>query len=516
MTFADLALAEPILRAVTAEGYTVPTPIQAQAIPHVMAGSDVLGCAQTGTGKTAAFALPILHRLFEAGKPARIHGRPPRVLVLSPTRELAAQIGESFRTYGSFTKIRGTVIFGGVGQGPQVDALRQGIDVLVATPGRLLDLFNQRRVDLSEVTTLVLDEADHMLDMGFIPDVRRIIALLPAKRQNLLFSATMPAEIRHLADEILRNPVSVKVAAASSAAETVTQSLYRVEKRHKPTLLKHVLSTESMERVLVFTRTKHGADRVTRQLERSGIAAVAIHGDKTQAFRQRALRDFKSFKVNVLVATDVAARGLDIDNVSHVINYDIPHVPETYVHRIGRTGRAGASGIAISFCDSEERGFLKSIQRLIGRNIDVREDHPEYPAIVPREPWIPDAPKGHRAPREHSGRGHGGHTGRAGHGGHSSHAGHGGHGGHGGHASHADHGVHAGPSASGSRHANHSKPSHPLSPKPPKKGPNAGPGPGPGGKGKPFKSGKPMSKSANKPQLGKAGSGARRPQRPQA
>jgi ATP-dependent RNA helicase RhlE len=380
MSFSDLALAEPILRAVTAEGYTVPTPIQVQAIPHIMAGRDVLGCAQTGTGKTAAFALPILHRLLEAGKPAQPRGRAPRVLVMSPTRELAAQIGESFATYGRNTPLRGTVIFGGVGQGSQATALRNGIDVLVATPGRLMDLFNQRLVNLTQVQVLVLDEADHMLDMGFIPDVRRIVKLLPVHRQNLLFSATMPPEIRYLADEILRDPVSVKVDAMASAAETVTQWLYHVPKRHKSTLLRHVLERESSERVLVFTRTKHGADRVARHLFRAGIAAEAIHGDKTQSHRQRALSNFKNFKTHVLVATDVAARGLDIDNVSHVVNFDIPHVPETYVHRIGRTGRAGASGIAISFCDSEERSYLRSIQRLLRNDIEVREDHPEYPA----------------------------------------------------------------------------------------------------------------------------------------
>jgi ATP-dependent RNA helicase RhlE len=392
MTFQDLLLAEPILRAVAAEGYTVPTPIQAQAIPHVLAGKDMFGCAQTGTGKTAAFALPILHRLSTtapavASSPAptpsgrsnftphHSAGAGPRVriraLVLSPTRELASQIGDSFRVYGKNTKIRGTVIFGGVGQGPQVSALRNGVEVVVATPGRLLDLMEQGHVDLRGVEVLVLDEADRMLDMGFIHDIRKIVAKVPKERQTLFFSATMPDAIRQLAGGILRNPVNVQVAAVSSTAERVEQSLYSIDKPHKSSLLIHLINATSITRALVFTRTKHGADRVVRHLFRAGIKADAIHGNKTQNNRQRALANFKAGKTPVLVATDIAARGIDVDGISHVFNYDIPNEPESYVHRIGRTARAGASGIAISFCDYTERGFVKHIERLTRQKIAV-------------------------------------------------------------------------------------------------------------------------------------------------
>ncbi|HOA74669.1 MAG TPA: DEAD/DEAH box helicase [Phycisphaerae bacterium] len=370
MKFEEFRLTEPVVRAVLAEGYTRPTPIQAKAIPHVMQGRDVLGCAQTGTGKTAAFALPILHRLSH-GRPRTPHGRPIRALILAPTRELAAQIGDSFHAYGRHTPLRSAVIFGGVSQHPQTRALREGVDILVATPGRLLDLMEQGFVDLRAVESLVLDEADRMLDMGFIRDIRKIVAQVPARRQTLLFSATMPADIRALADTILHEPVFVQAAAVSSTAETIQQAVYFVEKRQKPAMLAHLLRTSAIKRALVFTRTKHGADVVARHLSRAGIRAEAIHGNKSQNARVRAITQFKSDRPPVLVATDIAARGLDIDEISHVINYDLPNVPETYVHRIGRTGRAGASGRAMSFCDSSERPFLRDIERLIARTIHV-------------------------------------------------------------------------------------------------------------------------------------------------
>jgi ATP-dependent RNA helicase RhlE len=393
MRFEELRLAEPILRAVVAEGYLLPTPIQTKAIPHVIEGRDLLGCAQTGTGKTAAFALPILHRLSQSnGESDAPHGsrdetrhhavparrekqrqrRPIRCLVLSPTRELALQIAESFRTYGRFTGLRHTVVYGGVNQNSQTRALHDGVDILVATPGRLLDLMNQGFIDLRAIEVFVLDEADRMLDMGFIPDIRRLVAKLPGKRQTLFFSATMPPDIRKLADTILSHPVSVQVAVASAPADNVEQSVYFVEKQNKPSLLTHLLSSTPIRRALIFTRTKHGADRVARHLHRAGIRAEAIHGEKSQNARQRALGNFRSNKTSVLVATDIAARGLDIAEISHVINYDLPNVPETYVHRIGRTARAGASGIAVSFCDHDERPHLKAIERLIRKPITVQ------------------------------------------------------------------------------------------------------------------------------------------------
>ena len=376
-SFAHLGLSEPILRALKGEGYTIPTPIQAQAIPPVMAHRDVLGCAQTGTGKTAAFALPILHRL--AAKPTQ-GPRRIRALILSPTRELTSQIGESFSTYGKHMDLRGMVIFGGVSQQRQEQVLRGGIDLLIATPGRLLDLMNQGIVELKHVEVFVLDEADNMLDMGFIIDIRKVITKLPHKRQNLLFSATMPREILQLANTILKDPVTVSVTPVSSAVETVDQSVYFLEKRNKPVLLTHFLSNNAVSRALVFTRTKHGADKVARHLEKQGIRSVAIHGNKNQNARTRAIASFKSKSPPVLVATDIAARGLDIDDVSHVVNFDVPNVPETYVHRIGRTGRAGASGKAVSFCDPEERGFIRAIERLMKKTIPVLSDHPIYPA----------------------------------------------------------------------------------------------------------------------------------------
>ncbi|HVA49208.1 MAG TPA: DEAD/DEAH box helicase [Pirellulales bacterium] len=377
--FSDLGLAEHLLRAVRDEGYHTPTPIQAQAIGPVREGRDLIGCAQTGTGKTAAFALPLLHRL--AQKPSNVNGRGRkiRVLVLAPTRELSSQIGESFNTYGRHLHLRCSLVYGGVSQNPQVRALNQGVDILVATPGRLLDLMNQGFVDLSKVESLVLDEADQMLDMGFIHDLRRIVAKVPASRQTLLFSATMPPEIRQLAASWLRDPVTVQVAAVSAPAERISQSVYLVDQRHKPHLLVHWLKSSGSARTLVFTRTKHGADKVVRHLAKSGIRAEAIHGNKSQSARERALRLFKSQQPPVLVATDIASRGLDIDDVSHVVNFDMPLVAEAYVHRIGRTARAGASGEAVSFCDRAERSQLKAIERLIRQSLRIEKDQPQYP-----------------------------------------------------------------------------------------------------------------------------------------
>lgn len=398
MTFEEFRLAEPILRAVRAEGYTIPTPIQVKAIPHVLNNRDVLGCAQTGTGKTAAFALPILHNLAKSRTTARRGVAPIRVLILAPTRELAAQIGDSFRIYGQNLPLNHAVIFGGVGQNPQVRALKSGVDILVATPGRLLDLMEQGYVNLQQVEILVLDEADRMLDMGFIRDIRKVVAEIPKKRQTLLFSATMPADIRELANAILQKPVHVQVAATSQAAETIEQSVYFVERRSKPAMLKHFLSSGAVTRALVFTRTKRGADVVVRHLSRAGIRAEAIHGNKSQNARTRTMSMFKSNSLAVLVATDIAARGLDIDEISHVINYDVPNIPETYVHRIGRTGRAGASGLAVSFCDSQEVPFLRDIERLICRAIPVSADRPVLPEPEPY-PAEPAARAPRRNPR---------------------------------------------------------------------------------------------------------------------
>ena len=374
MPFSTFGLSEPVLRALREEGYDRPTPIQSQAIPPVVAGRDVLGCAQTGTGKTAAFALPILTRL-SAG-PAASGGRPIRVLVLTPTRELAAQVADSFRAYGRHLPLRTTVIFGGVGQGPQVSDLKRGVDIVVATPGRLLDLNQQGHVRLDHLTTLILDEADRMLDMGFIHDIRKIVAAVPPKRQTLFFSATMPKEIRSLADSLLRDPVEVSVAPVSSTADNVQQHIYFVSRNDKQGLLQHLLENKAIAKVLVFTRTKHGADRVVERLHKANVHAAAIHGNKSQNQRTKAISDFKSGRCRVLVASDIAARGLDIDEITHVINFELPNEPETYVHRIGRTGRAGASGIAISFCDGEERAFLRDIERLIRKPVPVVADHP--------------------------------------------------------------------------------------------------------------------------------------------
>lgn len=381
MSFQDLNLIEPILKALKTEGYTEPTPIQAQSIPIILQNKDLLGCAQTGTGKTAAFAIPILQLLYQ-DRLLHKEQKTIKCLILTPTRELAIQINESLEAYGKHTGLKHLVIFGGVSQGPQTDALRRGVDILVATPGRLLDLMNQRFVHLEHVKILVLDEADRMLDMGFVHDVKKVIAKLPQKRQTLFFSATMPAEIQQLANTILTKPEKVEVTPVSSTADTIQQALYYVDKGDKKSLLIHLLKDKTILTALVFTRTKHGADKVVKDLNRVNITAEAIHGNKSQNARQRALSNFKNRTTRVLVATDIAARGIDIDELTHVINFELPNIPETYVHRIGRTGRAGASGIALSFCDAEEIDFLKDIHKLIAKNIPVIEEHP-YPMPLP-------------------------------------------------------------------------------------------------------------------------------------
>ncbi len=367
--FSDFALSETILRAVANEGHSVPTPIQAQAISPILAGRDLCGIAQTGTGKTAAFALPILERLSTT-RPTCVPGR-PRVLVLTPTRELASQVAQSFRTYGTNLKLSVAVVFGGVSQRPQVDAVRRGVDIVVATPGRLLDLIDQRILSLGAVEILVVDEADQMLDLGFIVPLRKIVKLVPQERQTLFFSATMPKTIAELAGQILSDPVQVAVAPVASTVDRVTQSVMFVAGGQKQALLNRILADPAMERVLVFTRTKHGADKVVRNLIHSGIDAAAIHGNKSQPQRERALAAFKRGQTRVLVATDIAARGIHVENVSHVVNYELPNVPESYVHRIGRTARAGAAGIAISFCNGEERAFLRDIEKLTRTSVPV-------------------------------------------------------------------------------------------------------------------------------------------------
>jgi ATP-dependent RNA helicase RhlE len=398
MRFDELKLIEPIVRAVHDEGYTTPTPIQKEAIPHVLARRDLLGLAQTGTGKTAAFALPILQRLVEAGH--RPHGdRPIRVMVLTPTRELAAQIGDSFATYGKHLGYKHAVIFGGVGQSAQERALRSGIDILVATPGRLLDLAAQRLVHFQRLEIFVLDEADRMLDMGFIHDVRRVINLLPPKRQTLFFSATMPPEAQRLADELLHDPATVAVTPPATTVETIDQSVYFVEKGDKRALLLALLKDPSVTRALVFSRTKHGANRVAESLTKAGVRAEAIHGNKSQNARERALDHFKRGVARVLVATDIAARGIDIEDITHVINFELPNVPETYVHRIGRTARAGASGAAWSLCELEERPYLADIERLTRRSIRVVTDHPFRSTVPPPAPVELRAKKPHAPPR---------------------------------------------------------------------------------------------------------------------
>ena len=428
MSFSDLSLIEPLLRAVATEGYSTPTPIQQQAIPPVLAGRDLLGCAQTGTGKTAAFALPILQRLATIPAPAprtprapapshdrgrssprgaqQHQARPIRVLILTPTRELAAQIGDSFAAYGRHLPMKHTVIFGGVGQLAQEQALARGPEIVVATPGRLLDLAQQRKISLEDVEIFVLDEADRMLDMGFIHDVRRVIALLPERRQTLFFSATMPPEIIELSSRILVDPARVAVTPIASTAEKIEQKVFFVDKARKRELLERVLDDPAIERALVFTRTKHGANRVAEQLVRARIGAEVIHGNKSQNARERALSSFKKGTTRVLVATDIAARGLDVEGVSHVINFDLPDVAESYVHRIGRTARAGASGIAFSFCESEELAMLGAIERLIRARIPVDGAHPRESMSA--------APAGGGEERSYGGRGGGGRPGGGG------------------------------------------------------------------------------------------------------
>jgi ATP-dependent RNA helicase RhlE len=375
LLFQELDLIEPILKALQTEGYTQPTPIQEQSIPSILQGKDLLGCAQTGTGKTAAFAIPMLQLLSKPHENTKVH-KAIKALILTPTRELAIQIEESFKAYGKNLPLRHLVIFGGVGQKAQTDALHRGVDILVATPGRLLDLMNQGFINLRDVEIFVLDEADRMLDMGFIHDVKKVIAKLPAIRQTLFFSATMPKEIQTLADTILKNPVKVEVTPVSSTAEKIQQQMFFVAKNDKKDLLLHILKDKTIQTALVFARTKHGSDRIVKDLIKVGIKAEAIHGNKSQNARQRALSNFKAKTTRILVATDIAARGIDVDELAHVINYELPNIPETYVHRIGRTGRAGLSGTALSFCDAEEKEFLDDIEKLIGLKIPVTEDHP--------------------------------------------------------------------------------------------------------------------------------------------
>ena len=375
MTFKDLEIIDPILEALETKGYSHPTPIQEQSIPILLRGKDLLGCAQTGTGKTAAFAIPIIQLL--AIDPRREQNkRKIKALIVTPTRELAIQIGDNFRQYGQKTGLRGTVIFGGVSQHKQTNALKKGIDILVATPGRLLDLINQGFISLSNIEYFVLDEADHMLDMGFIHDIKKIIAMLPEKRQSLFFSATMPPNIVTLTKKILTDPEKVTIKPDQATAERVEQSLYFVTKKDKINLLTHIIKEKKVDSCLVFSRTKHGANKIVRMLDRNGIRGEAIHGNKSQVARQRALKNFKEGRTNVLVATDIAARGIDVADLELVVNYDLPNVSETYVHRIGRTGRASASGIAISFCNAEERAYLRDIEKLISQRIPIVSDHP--------------------------------------------------------------------------------------------------------------------------------------------
>jgi ATP-dependent RNA helicase RhlE len=384
MSFTSLKIIDPVMQALAAEGYSIPTPIQKQAIPHVLAGRDLQGCAQTGTGKTAAFAIPIIQLLHQqrTSKPGI------KALVITPTRELAIQIDESFATYGKYTSIRHSIVYGGVSQLPQTRALKRGVDVLVATPGRLLDLIGQGFISLRQLEIFVLDEADRMLDMGFINDIRKVIQQLPARRQTLFFSATMPNEIQKLASVLLKNPVKVEVTPPTSTVDKIAQSIYHTNKADKPKMLLHLLREQRIDTALVFTRTKHGADKVVKFLHRAEVTAAAIHGNKSQNARQAALTDFKLGRLNVLVATDIAARGIDIDELSHVFNYDLPNVPETYIHRIGRTGRAGLNGTAIAFCDTDERKELREIEKLISKKIPPVIDHPyaNNPVDQPKKP----------------------------------------------------------------------------------------------------------------------------------
>lgn len=393
MSFKNLELSQPLLKAIKDQGYTTPTPIQKQAIPLVLQGRDLLGIAQTGTGKTAAFGIPLLQRLEEGNSQKGI-----KALILTPTRELAIQIDESLTAYGKYTRLSHTVIFGGVSQVKQVQKLKKGVDILVATPGRLLDLMNQGFINLKQLEIFVLDEADRMLDMGFIHDVKKVIKVLPSKRQTLFFSATMPEEIQSLSDMMLKDPAKVEVTPASSTVDKIQQRIYFTNKPDKRKLLLHLLESNGISSALVFTRTKHGADKVARFLDKAKISSAAIHGNKSQNSRQNALKNFKSGDLNVLVATDIAARGIDIDELKHVFNFDLPNVPETYVHRIGRTGRAGNEGMAISFCAPDERSDLKGIEKLAAIKIPVVDEHP-YPMDLSSEPATP-APKKNRNNRQ--------------------------------------------------------------------------------------------------------------------
>jgi ATP-dependent RNA helicase RhlE len=402
MTFSALGVAEPILRALAAENYTIPTPIQSKAVPALLAGRDLLGIAQTGTGKTAAFGLPLLQKLSVGHVPPR--PREAKSLILAPTRELAVQIEQSLRTYGRFLNLKMAVVLGGVSQNAQINATRHGVDILVATPGRLLDLVNQRHIRLDTVSTFIVDEADRMLDMGFIRDVRKIVALLPKERQSMLFSATMPDDVVKLVGDMLKNPERIEVAPQGRTADRVTQKLYFVPTMQKRQLLIELLKDLAMYRVIVFTRTKHGANKVAEHLNRHGVQSDAIHGNKSQNARQRALDTFRSGKLRVLVATDIAARGIDIDDISHVVNFELPNEPESYVHRIGRTARAGAGGAAISFCDGSERGYLRDIEKLTRLKIDVvAHDLPELTPEQVKQQNEPRPPHGH----SHNHRGHG-------------------------------------------------------------------------------------------------------------
>jgi len=408
MPFKSLHIIEPILKSLQEEGYSKPTPIQSAAIPIILKGTDLMGCAQTGTGKTAAFAIPIL-QLLHTG--AREKTRKVRSLIVTPTRELAIQIGESFQAYGRHTGLKTTVIFGGVNQNPQVNALKHGVDILVATPGRLLDLVNQGFISLHHVEIFVLDEADRMLDMGFIHDVRKIIAILPKRRQSLFFSATMAPEIVKLAGTILHHPSKVEVTPSASTVDTINQKIFYVDKVNKNSLLLHVLEDKGIKTALVFTRTKHGADKVVRILSKNQIKAEAIHGNKAQNARQRALNNFKAQTTRVLVATDIAARGIDVDDLEFVINFEIPNIPETYVHRVGRTGRAGANGTAFSFVDAEEKIFLKDIEKLIAKRIPVEDNHP-FPLMNHNPESTPTQQQRHHHPKAKAKQAHAGSGGK--------------------------------------------------------------------------------------------------------
>jgi len=406
-TFSGLNLAQPILRAITDGGYTTPTPIQEKSIPALLQGRDLLGVAQTGTGKTAAFALPLLHRLSET--PRKAQSRKPLALILAPTRELASQINDSLRIYGRHVHLRSCVIFGGTSARPQIQALNRGVHIAVATPGRLLDLMNQGHLCLDAIEVFILDEADRMLDMGFIHDVKKIIAAVPNKRQTLLFSATMPNSVQGLADGLLRDPVRVEITPSATTVEKIDQRVLFVPKDKKRALLGELMNNQDIKRVLIFTRTKHGADRVARHLHQCGVQSDAIHGNKAQNARQRALKSFRSGHIRALVATDIAARGIDVDGVTHVINFDLPNDPESYVHRIGRTARAGATGMAISFCDHDERSYLRDIEKTIRQGVEVIVDHPYHSVEIANDPGTAKRPpqRGGFKGKKRSGNGNG-------------------------------------------------------------------------------------------------------------